>query len=410
MDCSPLMCRLSAAFLVMIGLLSTPKTFAAPSQEIHPYEARLIDTLSHYHQGSFDTIFPALQQFIEEYPNSQLGHLLMGDLLASRTGIIQTIGDVNIAAKTDPREQLNGLKQELAIRWNQIKHGTPAERGLIPLSLLQASADQPYIIFVDTQGARLYVFENVNNTLHLLRHSYATIGEQGTRKQLEGDEKTPVGVYFVTRYIADEELPPLYGTGAFPINYPNVIDRRHDRTGYGIWLHGTRPESINRVPQASNGCVALNNDEFTALRPYVTLDSNTPVIIADEPRWVAPESQEILALRKDFEQALQQWRTDWQSLDVDRYLSHYSPTEFKTSDTSYANWAARKRAIISSKTHIEVELSDISFYNYPSEEDMIVTSFHQRYLADDKLVAAHKRQYWQKDDSGRWQILFEGNL
>ena len=34
-------------------------------------------------------------------------------------------------------------------------------------------------------------------------------------------------------------LGMIGGDGAFPLNYPNEWDRRLNKTGSGIWLHGT---------------------------------------------------------------------------------------------------------------------------------------------------------------------------
>ena len=45
------------------------------------------------------------------------------------------------------------------------------------------------------------------------------------------------------------ELTDFYGTGAYPISYPNEWDKRQGRNGHGIWLHGT-PERHLQPPAA----------------------------------------------------------------------------------------------------------------------------------------------------------------
>ena len=114
-----------------------------------------------------------------------------------------------------------------------------------------------------------FLFKNQKGVPTLIKDFYVTIGKNGAGKYVEGDQKTPVGVYFVTDFISPEELPDLYGDGAFPIDYPNVWDQRHGRTGYGIWLHGTPSKIYSRPPEDSNGCVIVSNQDLNALLPYV---------------------------------------------------------------------------------------------------------------------------------------------
>jgi len=103
----------------------------------------------------------------------------------------------------------------------------------------------------------------------LIKDFYVTIGKNGTGKYTEGDLKTPVGVYFVTGFINPKELPDLYGDGAYPIDYPNVWDQRHGRTGFGIWLHGTPSGTYSRPPRDSNGCVIVSNHDLNVLSPFI---------------------------------------------------------------------------------------------------------------------------------------------
>ncbi len=86
--------------------------------------------------------------------------------------------------------------------------------------------DQPYVILVDQQSSRVYLYRNNAGDLQLETDYFITIGLKGYGKQKRGDQKTPIGVYHVTRYIDGMELPDLYGEGAFPINYPNTWDLR----------------------------------------------------------------------------------------------------------------------------------------------------------------------------------------
>lgn len=83
-----------------------------------------------------------------------------------------------------------------------------------------------------------------------------TIGKNGTDKRVEGDKRTPMGVYQITEQLPRAGLADLYGDGAFPAaNYPNEWDRQQKRGGHGIWLHGVPSNTYSRPPRSSDGCV-----------------------------------------------------------------------------------------------------------------------------------------------------------
>ena len=371
------------------------------------FEPRLIDSLDSLQFKDEQATESKINTLLEDYPNSQTAHLLMADLLAARAGIIDPNALRNDYQDNNALRQLDGLRDELRLRWNQVNSPSPAQQGLVPASIIQLAPNRKTIVFVDAANARLYTYRNNNGALSLVMNNYATIGEKGAYKQIEGDKRTPIGVYHITRYIDDKELPPLYGTGAFPINYPNEIDKRRQRTGYGIWLHGTHPESFNRVPLASDGCVAMSNPEFDLLKPFVDVMAKTPVIIADYANWVEPEHLDVT--RKFFNDLLNRWVEDWESRDPKRYLAHYSKSSFQSRDHDYSSWAAHKTKINTSKTLINVTLSDISLFAYPGEKDMVVAEFQQQYHSNNFDSSSAKRQYWQLDKRDKqWKIIYEG--
>ena len=116
----------------------------------------------------------------------------------------------------------------------------------------------------------MFLYKNQDGLPVYMDDFYVTIGKNGAGKIIEGDQKTPLGVYFVTRFIESGELPDLYGDGAFPINYPNIWDRRNGRTGTGIWLHGTPSTIFSRPPEDSDGCreKIIEGDQKTPLGVY----------------------------------------------------------------------------------------------------------------------------------------------
>jgi len=293
-------------------------------------------------------------------------------------------------------------KTEFEQRWNYLLD--PASNEVKPKNLLQLSESQAHAIMVDLSRNRLYIFKNEAGQPRLIADFYAGIGSAGIGKEVEGDKKTPVGVYFVTSELLDDELDELYGVGAFPINYPNALDRMAERTGNGIWLHGVPRNTWTRAPQSSRGCVTMANRDFQRLKNKVDV-RKTPVILSESIEWLdeAPTdtTKELLA-------AINQWVADWESIDTQRYLANYRE-DFIGQGMDLAQWSEHKTRVNSRKTEINVDLSDISLLQDPAT-DIVVATFTQHYVSNNFSSVDRKRLYWQRDSNGDWKILLENGV
>jgi murein L,D-transpeptidase YafK len=260
-----------------------------------------------------------------------------------------------------------------------------------------------HALLVDAGRSRLYLLENNPSGAQIVGDYYATLGKQGMEKLREGDQKTPIGVYFVSSAIPGARLPDLYGWGAFPLDYPNEWDRLAGKTGYGIWLHGVPSDTYARAPQVSDGCIALANPDLEALGARITPGA-TPVVIAERVEWVAPE--ELRGERETFLRRLNAWRADWESRDTGRYLAHYA-TGFRSGGMDFEAWAEHKRAVNAAKRWIKVELADVGVFRHPGRDPVMLVTFEQDYRSDNFSQRTHKRQYWTRQSDG-WRISYEG--
>ena len=91
------------------------------------------------------------------------------------------------------------------------------------------------------------------------------------------------------------------------------------------------------------------------------------------------------------------------SRDTERYLDHYAPS-FRTDRMSRAGFAAHKRRVNAGKKFIDVELRDVSVFEYPGEVDLVLMQFDQRYRSDNFSSMRRKQQYWRRED-GEWKIV-----
>ncbi len=365
-------------------------------------ENLLMSALENIAESRIDEALIELEILKSINPKFGLAQLVYADLMVAKNQRITNFGNSH---KKD-NEKIIALRDEILARWNYYK--SPIDKTLIPSSLIQLSDKQDYVLVVDQSRHRMFLYKNQDGIPVYMDDFYVTIGKKGTGKNIEGDQKTPLGVYFVTRFIESDVLPDLYGDGAFPINYPNIWDRRNGRTGTGIWLHGTPSAIFSRPPEDSDGCVIISNDDLKSLAPYVDVGQTTPVILAKKIKWETKTEWE--KRQKSFYGYLEQWRKDWESRDVDLYLSHYSK-DYEGLGKNYDSWAKHKRRVNPSKSFIKVNLDNTSIFIYPNgTAPIMVVTFIQNYSSDSFKRAYRKRQYWKMEEDGNWRIIFEGSV
>jgi murein L,D-transpeptidase YafK len=268
--------------------------------------------------------------------------------------------------------------------------------------LWKLDAGQKYALVVDTSRATLFVYQNVDGEPRYVTDFYVTIGKLGTDKISEGDQRTPLGVYFVKADLPKNQLSDMYGSGAYPLSYPNEWDRINNRSGSGIWLHGTPSDTYSRPPRASNGCVVLANEDLKKLAPYLQVGI-TPVIITNKMDWYTGQDERE---RDALLQEVEQWRKDWTSLDTGAYLEHYA-RDFSSDGMDYQSWAKKKQLVNNTKTWIKVSISNLSAFTYPEQPELVVINFEQDYSSNNLSNRMKKRQYWIKQDN-HWKIIYEG--
>jgi len=365
------------------------------------YEPGVLKVVELLQAGQLEHALEKADSHLAKFPKSKIGHLLRADILQSMaTGLVEVGEQSSI-----PQKNLDGLKHQLRNRWIHRTFELQDIHSKVPASVI-SMGDHSHVLVADMPNGRLYVYQNVNGDPHLVKDYYLTVGSQGYGKEVEGDNKTPVGVYEINDFIEGKKLPDLYGKGAFPVNYPNRFDRYLKRTGYGIWLHGTPSDTYARSPWASEGCFVLSNDDLLDIGQYLSVENRTPVVLSDAIEWLPLE--ELKQRRAMYLKVLEEWRADWESLDVNALVAHYAKQDFNFGRGNYANWLKRKRNVNKAKTFVQVQLDVDSLFSYPGQQDMFVVKFKQQYLSNDFASATEKLQYWARDPDGRWKIIYEG--
>src|SRR5262245_27256300 len=334
-------------------------------------ETMLVEALIDIRNNRMDAALKRVDALLAVKPDFRLAQLVKGDLLMARARAIPTLG-----AAQAPVDRLDDLRAEARARLTRYSLQPPGD--LVPKYLLQLEAQQRYAVVVDTARSTLYLFENHDGTPRYVTDYYITVGKNGINKLREGDKKTPLGVYHVTSELPRERLDAFYGSGAFPISYPNEWDARQGRNGHGIWLHGTPRNTYSRPPRASDGCVVLANEDLDELKTRVQIGL-TPVIIAERVEWI--ELASAKTLRAALNERLDGWRVDWESRNTERFLRNYA-CSFAAENGNLTQWAAQKRRVNSIKEWIKLRLSEVSVFLHPGRDDLAVVSFLQDYASN----------------------------
>ncbi len=384
-------------FLIIL-LLGLPLLAAAGEPPGNEYEQTLLETIKEIQNLDHEQALNSTRDLIQQYPHSRLGHMLYADLLLAKAEPLTEIG-----SGIEADSAIQDFRYEIQQRWQH--DSSQSHQNLYPENILFLAENQPYAILVDQQSSRVYVYRNEGGDLQLETDYFITIGLKGYGKEKRGDQKTPTGIYHVTRYIDGAALPDLYGEGAFPINYPNAWDKRKQRTGGGIWLHGTPSYTYNRSPWASDGCIAVSNPDFLHIGNFIKPEINTPVIVAEQINWISRE--QWMAQRQQVMQLLSGWIFDWESLDHERYSSHYSRTELDAFGRDFKAWDGHKRWINRNKTRVEIEYSKLNIFNYPGEDKLMLMQFEQSYRSNNFDVDTTKELYWSNTGDD-WKIVYEG--
>jgi hypothetical protein len=385
-------------------------------------EGRLIDVYRRIGEGRLDQALEAAAALAHDVPNFRLAQAVYADLLLARTGVTPSLaggalpasalGAAAPDAAASASEELAQLQAEAVQRLKALQErppvdASPAEFVLLPKEIHHALA-------VDTSRSRLYLFENGPNGIRLVGDHYVSIGKQGVEKATEGDQRTPLGVYFVADRMGGGSLDPQFGAGALELNYPNAFDRLRGRSGGGIYLHGVPQDTYSRPPLDSDGCVAIANDELLALMNTIPVH-DTPIVITRKLHWITDDAAR--SARRQLLDAVARWQAVRStSEDAGRLAPYYAagaeprvmagpPVPPAPAPTIVVRGVRRPNpAAARWSPPAAMRFDDQSVLGWSDDGGTFVVTFRERIprIRGDAVV----RQYWSRID-GQWKIAAE---
>jgi murein L,D-transpeptidase YafK len=264
------------------------------------------------------------------------------------------------------------------------------------------------LILVDKKTNTLSVAHyEANDSFKVIKTYHATTGKVKGDKEEEGDLKTPEGVYQFSFCSKPPALKAKFGDMAFYVNYPNEYDKIAGRNGNNIMLHGTDTPDRLKKDFDSEGCVVMENKDLQEVKNAIQLRL-TPILIFKE---LTPEYQNggrDEKLHKFFDS----WIKDWESKDVEKYMSHYH-TDFASPIKNHlvdrAQWKAYKKVLTEKYSAISVNASDPYFFRHPKYTMMMFTQDYVSTLKSGKkgLVSRGTKILYIAEENGEPKIISE---
>ena len=273
----------------------------------------------------------------------------------------------------------------------------------VPAYILELPDSVTEVLVAETDTATLFRFRRDGADMRRYDQRYMSIGENGVGKQRAWDRRTPLGIYFVTDRLDPNRLPDRYGAAAFPLDYPNTLDRLAGRSGDGIWIHGVDPHVGQRPPLATDGCLALGNDDLLAMAPAIA-PLVTPVVITPRLEHLTPAA--IARLRDELKAELERWVSSFETGDLYTYLSLYAE-DFVFHGLPRERWLALQLGRFGSRSAAAVTLEDLVLLKDPVEDEVYLSRFTRSTVENGRRMAITQRLYWHRSATGVWRIIAE---
>ncbi len=255
----------------------------------------------------------------------------------------------------------------------------------------------PYLLVVDKEHQKIYLLSYKDHKLSIALKNICSTGNQKGDKFLEGDMKTPEGVYFITHRIKGDLNYTLYGGMAYGLNYPNPVDRIFGKKGHGIWLHGRGKKLL---PRDTKGCVAVHTSFLETLSEFID-EEFTPLLIGERIKIIKKIPSSLEKENKTLIEKIRQWKKMWEEKKED-FFSFYNPMLFsKASGCPFSNFISQKLTYFHRYKWIDIFIPKIYLVKGPY---YWVSFFYQYFRSPTFKSEGIKRLYWMKINN-TWQIV-----
>ncbi|MDE6886561.1 MAG: L,D-transpeptidase family protein [Helicobacteraceae bacterium] len=257
-----------------------------------------------------------------------------------------------------------------------------------------------YIFIASKSDTKLQLYKLENNKFNLINQTNAIFGSNQNDKKVEGDLATPIGVYTLTAKLS--KLDQYYGPLAFATSYPNLYDKLHKKTGYGIWIHGL-PLNGDRTEKNTKGCIAIENNTLSQYEKIIDY-KDTILITSTNP--LKEVSKDTLA---NILQGLFIWRNAWIENDLEMYLSFYDNDFIRFDGMKIKEFVDYKKRVFSKNETKSIDFVWINIAPYPNDknQNMYKVIFLEDYKAEGGYKFKGVKELYITLNNNKMKILVE---
>jgi murein L,D-transpeptidase YafK len=255
------------------------------------------------------------------------------------------------------------------------------------------------LLICDKNKSTLNIYSLNDEKKYIFKKEYSAFtGKAKGEKHKEGDLKTPIGIYNITKRLKD--VDSFYGPMAFVTSYPNTYDKYRGRGGHGIWIHGL-PTKQKR-DKFTKGCIAINNSNLVCLDQNVKIDETLLIINSSSMKKDVKKSTLVQILTQ-----LYSWRNAWKYNDIDAYLNFYDTKFIKSDGMNYRKFSAYKKRVFKKIEKRIIIFNDISVILYPNTKNIFQITFKEFYKSDTFEFEGNKVLIVKLDEQNKMKILTE---
>ncbi len=271
-----------------------------------------------------------------------------------------------------------------------------------PLVNTALPALEEVVVVVDKKTHQTHLANYKDGRLEPVKTFRTTLGQKTGDKIMEGDLKTPEGIYEFLFRAQAPNLKPKFGPLAIYISYPNVMDKAGAKTGFDILIHGTDDPARLEKQFDSLGCVVLDNENVKVVSDNIKL-KDTKVIITKD--FSLLQNTPRLPKAKAF---FERWIKAWSTKDLTTYIESYAD-EFRSDGMNRLAFANYKDALNKKYGTITVTASDVRYY-FHEKYDLI--TYTQNYSStfpngQPAFQGSSKKNLYLQERNGEYRIIVE---
>jgi murein L,D-transpeptidase YafK len=227
------------------------------------------------------------------------------------------------------------------------------------------------ILVCDKSKSTLSLYTKNSKDKYMKQNTYSAFtGKFKGDKQTEGDLRTPIGIYNLTKKIS--EVDSFYGPLAFVTSYPNMYDRYRGKNGSGIWIHGL-PINQDR-DEFTKGCIAIDNKSLKCLDRDIDI-KKTLLIINPKDEFMDVSKETLAMILSN----LYEWRYAWLYNNLKNYLKFYASDFIRFDGMNLKEFKKYKKRVFAKSGRKVIRFTDLNVIPYPNKKDVYQITFKEFY-------------------------------